>query len=59
MTENKWTIIGWGVGGGVYIGSGTYVFEVDPSVGVSMSSEAHVVCVEEACVFHVGYSSAP
>jgi hypothetical protein len=25
------------------------VFEVDPSVGVSMSSVAHAVCVEEAC----------
>jgi hypothetical protein len=35
--------------GGVDLGSGTYVFEEDPNVGVSMSSVAHAICVEEAC----------
>jgi hypothetical protein len=49
MIENNGRSLAGVLVRGVDIGSGTYVFELDPSLGVSMSSVAHAVCVQEAC----------
>ena len=51
MTENNGRSLAGVLVGGVDIGSGTYIFEEDPSVGVSMSSVAHAcrLCAGGLC----------
>jgi len=49
ITENNGRSWAGVLVGAVDIGFGTYVFWWTPSVGVSMSSVSHGVCVEGSC----------